>query len=922
VREVLDGATDDFPQVVGRESEFAVLDGFLGGDVGGRSLVLAGEPGIGKTTLWEAGVSIARERGLRVLVARPSGAEAELSFAALIDLCDGIDLEVLAGLPAPQRLALEVALLRAEPAGAPAEPHAIALGFLNGLRALAAIQPVLIAIDDVQWLDPPSGDVLAFVARRLEGEPVGFLLATRPGRLPVLRRVLERTEFERLEIGPLRLGATRQVLSERLGLSLSRHLLRRIVESTLGNPLFVLELGRTLAERGLPEIGRDIPVPDTVEDMLGTRVAGLTDPMRRLLLAVALSSDLHAAELAAIAGPGAVEDAIDAGLLVSAGGRVRASHPLLAAVARKRSRPRERRELHLVLAGVVGDEELRALHLALATVQTDAELADAVAAAAASASSRGARQEAVQLGEHALRLTPPKSVAHTERVLVLAQYLETAGEVQRVTDLLTPEFDSLPAGAPRARAWLLLSEGAGPKNLDDLDRHLDMALAECRDEPGLRAYVLAKKAANQAASAVLRISEAESWALEALQAAGHAGPDIERLALYALAWARGLSGRPIDDLCERSRAAADAPEYIASSAERVAGQRLVWRGEVPLAREALTTLLAIADERGEPMSYALQRLHVCELELRVGHWDAASRLLDEWAESADRELLLRPMYERCRALLAAGYGRAGEVERWAAEAIRAAGTIGSRWDGLEALRACGMGALLSHEPERAVESLRSVWDHTRREGVDETGVFPVAPDLVEALAEVGELEEALAVTERLYSLAERQRSPWGIATAKRCAGIARLASDAYDDEAGAALTQAAANYGRLGLPFDRARSLLSLGRSQRRLKKWGAARDSLQAALAAFGELGSEGWAEQARSELARVGARRPTPSGELTPSERRIAELAAAGRSNKEIAQALYVTVHTVEVHLSHAYAKLGVRSRAQLTGRLSAPG
>jgi DNA-binding NarL/FixJ family response regulator/tetratricopeptide (TPR) repeat protein len=919
---VLDGASDDFAQVVGREPEFAALRGFLDRDAARRSLVLVGEPGIGKTTLWEAGITIARERGLRVLVARPSGAEAELSFAALIDPFDEIDLGALDGLPAPQRLALEVALLRAEPAAVSAEPHAIGLGLLNGLRALAARETVLVAIDDVQWLDRPSADALAFAVRRLERESVGFLVARRPGRRPALERVLERTEFERMEIGPLRLGATRQLLSERLGLSLSRYLLRRIVESTLGNPLFVLEFGRTLVEQGLPAIGNEIPLPDSVEEMLGTRVAGLSDGVRRLLLAVSLSADLRVAELRAIGPTEAVEDAVDAGVLVIDGARVRASHPLLAAVGRKRSRPRERRDLHLVLAGVVADEELRALHAALATVHADPELADTVAHAAASACARGARQEAVALGEHALRLTPAESAERTERLLVLAGYLETAGEVQRLTTVLAPELEALPAGAPRARAWLLLSEGASPKNLDDLERHHDRALAESQDDPGLRAYVLAKKAANTSATGVARIREAEAWASEALQAARRADPDVKRLALYALAWTRALSGRPIDDLCRRARTASDAPEYIAASAERIAGQRRIWRGEVPKARTELTRLLALADERGEPMSYALARLHLCELELRVGDWDAASRLLDEWAESAERELQFRPMYERCRALLAAGLGRAREAERWAAKATRAAAVVGSRWDELEGLRASGIGALLAHEPERAVESLRSVWDHTRREQVDEPGVFPVAPDLVEALTELGALEEARAVTARLQALADQQHHRWATATAQRCAATIRLASDAYDEDAVAALTQAAADYGRLSLRFDRARSLLTLGRAQRRLKKWGAARETLQAAVGAFEELRSDGWAEQARSELARVGARRPAPSGELTPSETRIVELAAAGLSNKEISQTLYVTVHTVEVHLSHAYAKLGVRSRGQLARRISAAG
>jgi DNA-binding CsgD family transcriptional regulator len=312
------------------------------------------------------------------------------------------------------------------------------------------------------------------------------------------------------------------------------------------------------------------------------------------------------------------------------------------------------------------------------------------------------------------------------------------------------------------------------------------------------------------------------------------------------------------------------------------------------------------------------RLHVCELELRAGDWAAAQRLLDEWAESSDRELLIRPMYQRCRALLAAGRGDAGEAERWATDAIARAGAVGSRWDELEALRALGVARLLGHEPAQAAESLRAVWEHTERERVDEPGVFPVAPELVDALIQVGELDAARAITDRLHALAEAQEHPWGRATAKRCAALVRLAPDVYDEDAAVALAAAAADYERLGLRFDHARTLFALGRAQRRLRKWGAARDTLGAAAAGFDELGSAGWAEQARAELGRVGARRPSPSGELTPTERRTAELAADGLSNKEIAQVLHVTVHTVEVHLSRAYAKLGVRSRSQLAGRL----
>jgi DNA-binding NarL/FixJ family response regulator len=908
--------------IVGRELELGVLGEFAGTKQSGGALVLVGGAGVGKTTLWQAGVSVARERGWRVLVARPSGAEAELSFAALIDLCDGVELGLLENVPGPQLAALEVALLRAQPTAVPPEPHAIALGMLNALRALAAGAPVLVAIDDVQWLDRPSAEVLTFVARRLEGQGVSFMLAQRPGRPSELEHALERLGAMHVEVGALSLGATRRLLSERLGLSLSRGTLRRVVESTLGNPLFALELGRVLVERGMPGIGEEISVPDSVEDLLGTRVSALRPAVRLLLVAVALSGDLGMAELAALGSPAAVQDALDGEVLVVEGERVRASHPLLAAVARKHSQPRERRELHHALAGMVVDEELRALHLALATERPDEELATIVAAAAVGASVRGARQDAVQLATHALRLTAPGSPRRGARLLVLAGYLERAGELQRLTDLLEAELGSLPSGSIRGRAWLLLAEGAPIVSSDEYERHLDAALAESKDDPGLRAEVLAKKATDMTAACVLRIGEGEAWGLEALAACRGGGFELERRVLYALSWARALRGRPIDELCERFSAASEAPGYIAASPHRVASQRLAWRGKTASAREMMTGLWALADERGEPSSYALLRLHLCELELRVGDWDAASRLLEEWAESSERELLSLPMYERCRALLAAGRGLSGEAERWAAETITRAEAAGVGWDKLEAMRALGMGALLSHEPERAGESLGSVWEHTEREGVTEPGVFPVAPDLVEALTELGEHQAALAVTARVRELADQQQHPWGLVTAQRCAAVIQLASDVDHERAAEALALAADDYQRLGLSFDHARSLLSLGRAQRRVRKWGAARGSLEDAVAAFEQLGSGGWAEEARSELARVGARRPSPTGQLTPTEQRIAELAASGRSNKQIAQELYVTVHTVETHLSHAYAKLGVRSRTQLAGRLSVLG
>ena len=488
-----------------------------------------------------------------------------------------------------------------------------------------------------------------------------------------------------------------------------------------------------------------------------------------------------------------------------------------------------------------------------------------------------------------------------------------------MTDLLVPDVHALEP-RDRVRAWLRLAEGGSITTMHDTDDYLDLALAGSEGDRPLRAYVLAKKSHGIAAS-VRGVRAAEDWALEALPSAAKVGPELERLALHGLAWARALRGQPIDDVCERFRAASDAAAHIADSPEPVAGLRLLWRGQIEEARAVLNRFLALADARGEEVSYALQRLNVCDLELRAGNWDAAARLLDEW-KSADRQLLITATYERSLALLACGRGHSDEAERLATSAYSSAEPAGYGWQELESLRARGTAALLDGRPDRAARSLRAAWEHTEREGVDEPGAFPIAPELVEALVELGELDEARTVIARLRRLAEEQEHPWGLATTKRCDALVRLTAGGYDAQTEADLAAAADAYGSLGLRFERPRTLLSLGRAQRRLRKWGAARDSLDLAAAEFDALGSPGWAEQARTELARVGGRRPRDEGGLTPTERRVAELAADGLANKEIAHALHVTVRTVEVHLKNAYAKLRIRSRTQLARRLSEPG
>jgi hypothetical protein len=400
--------------IFGREAELAQLDAFVDPAGEARGFFLTGEPGAGKTTLWEAAIETARLRGVRVLSARASGADAQLAFTALIDLFEDVDADDLAGLPSPQRRALEVALLRAEPTEGGLPDAAVALGFTNVVRALAERGPLLLAVDDVQWLDPASAEAIAFAVPRLADHPVRFLFAKRSRSSSFLERAHGPKGLQRLAVGPLSFGATQRLLAERLGLSLPRHVLRRVVSATVGNALFALELGRVLGAQGPLAIGEDVPMPEIVEEVLGTRVAGLPAPVRRLLLAVALSSDLRAAQAEAIGASAAVlDEAVELGVVSVDGDRLRPAHPLFASAAKSQARAGEQRELHRALAELAADEESRAVHLALAAEGPDEELAAALSAAVAAAAARGARHDAIVLAEHALRLPSLDDVFRT-----------------------------------------------------------------------------------------------------------------------------------------------------------------------------------------------------------------------------------------------------------------------------------------------------------------------------------------------------------------------------------------------------------------------------------------------------------------------------------------------------------------------------
>ena len=905
---------------VGRDADLRAIDTFLlDGDDMVRCLTLTGDPGIGKTTVWEAGCERARAQGFRVLSTRASQAENGLSFAGVADLADGVGPEALAALPGPQRHALQVAIRAADPGEEVPEPFASAAGFLNLLRAAAAREPLVVAIDDVQWLDPASESVLLFAARRLVRQATGrtrFLLCRRPGRRTALEDAFGGASGQIRTLGPLTLGAIQRVLSEHVGVP-PRRVLRQVYEASQGNPLYALELARLVADRGDPEPGAELPIPDVAEDIFGPRVRSLAAPVKRALLATALSANIASRELARLVDPAVVEEAVASGLLARERSRLRPAHPLLGAAARRLSSAGERRELHLSLAVAVDDPALRARHQAQAVAGYDQALAGATAAAAQAATERGAAADAELLAGHALRLTPPGSPEYPGRLLALARCHIAAGDLARAGELLGPRLDHLPPGPERGRAHVMLGEAA---SATAEEAHLDQALAEAGGDDGLRVHVLARKAMVLAVSMVERLSQAERAADEAARIAHRVGnaPDGNEMrirALTAQAWTRVLRGFPVDDLRQ------SAPEPLATmngmqdaAVDRAFGVRLAFRGEVEQARAVFERLRGWSDEHGDPLGNLAATVQLCELNLRAGDVRQAGLLMEEleqWSGLAD----VRTMSARMRALLAAVTGIPAEAARHAAVVRDRAEPPGFRWDWLEATRAAGIAALLDDDPDQAVSLLGTVWEHIEREHVAEPGAFPVAGDLVEALVRRGQADRASAVAGRLGSLAADQEHPWAGVTVKRCAALLHLTAG----EAAQELTEAAAGYARLGLRFEQARTLLLLGQQQRTSRKRGAARESLTMAQREFDALGCTGWSALAAAELGRVSGRRPGDDT-LTASESRVVELAALGLPNKEIASRLYVSVYTVEAHLSHAYAKLGVHSRAQLAALVAA--
>src|SRR5215472_18126259 len=394
----------------------AFLDAVGSGSAG---LVLEGAAGIGKTTVWAAGAALAAGRGYTVLSCRPAESEARLSFAALGDLLGGALEEAVAGLPPPQRRALEVALLLADPAGSPPEQRAVCVAFLGVLRGLAASGPVVVAVDDLQWLDVPSAAAVEFAVRRLGEARAGLLASARieggGPALPAAGTGLPAERVTRLRVGPLPLGAFEPVLRASAGSGLSRLTIRRLFDASGGNPFYGLELARALQRAGAePAPEEPLPVPADLQEVVSTRLAGLPAAARDALLVASCLRSPMTMMVAQARGPAALtalQTAAAQDVVEVDGPRVRFTHPLFASAIYSGAPPGPRREVHRRLGEIAPNVEERARHLALSCDGPDEHVAAALGQAAHAAATRGAPEAAAELAELAVALTPPGRLA-------------------------------------------------------------------------------------------------------------------------------------------------------------------------------------------------------------------------------------------------------------------------------------------------------------------------------------------------------------------------------------------------------------------------------------------------------------------------------------------------------------------------------
>lgn len=893
--------------LIGRTRECGGIDELLDAVRGGLSgaLVIRGDAGVGKTALLD--YAIARAEDFSVVRLTGVESEQELGYSALHRLVAPA-MEQVESLPEPQRAALSGAL--GVVPGRPTSTFLVGLGVITVTAAVAGNDgPMLCVVDDAQWIDRESIEVLAFWGRRLHAEGIALIFAERSGlSTPSRLQGLTTIDVEGLE-----LDAARTLLESHAGFRIDRSVADRILAEIEGNPLAVVEVARGLTPHtlvGLAAATQPLPLTRRLEERFADQVKSLSPDVRLFLLIAAADSSTHsgpiweAAKRLGVDGD-AAEDA-EAADLVDLGPPIRFRHPLIRSAVYLAASPADRRTAHGALAAVIdpGDTARSAWHRAAAAIGPDEEIAALLETCAERAISGGTTSAAVVLLGRAAELTPERQRA-AERQVVAAEVAAASGSLGQAHVFVDLAMDALDDPVWRARA--ARADGIASFREGDhvvaAPRLHTAAIGLVAAEPDLGRQTL----------------------LEAVDAALYCGDDAQSAFLRSIA-ATSVScsgGSPVVDHFLRAFSIHAEAGYAAALGE--------YREAVSACREAppddlapWTNLIAavtrfmwddethdlllgrIADwsrARGALLQLWIALLYLASSAVWRGQLDSSDALLAQAADVMSASGLFAP--PGIGATLDAMRGHEAEVTAMVLPALDSAHQRGNAY--------AGHGALVDLYVGRA--KYREALDHARvLFAADPLIVGPhVLPDMVEAAVRVGDRHAAEEAMARLSDRATAAATPWALGLLARSEAVM-----APRDSAEGNFLDAIELLAESTMSLQQGRARLLYGEWLRRERRHIDARDQLRLAHDMFASMGADGYLERARIELSAAGDHVPKrdvgASSDLSPQEAQISELVAQGSTNQEIATQLFISQRTVEYHLHKVFRKLGIKSRTQL--------
>lgn len=901
--------------LIGREHELRALDERIdAASQGGSALVLRGDAGIGKSLLLDEARTHATGRGFRVLTTAGVQSESHLPFAALQRLLHPV-LDAVERLPESQSTAVRVAFGLSD--GSAPAPFLLALAVLHVLGEVAAHAPLLLLIDDAQWLDDPTAHALAFIARRIESDPVVMLVAIRDG---VEGHPLEAGLPERRLEGLAEVDALALLDAREPGLTPA--LRDRVLREAAGNPLALVELPIALRAAGVTDaspLPPWLPVTKRLEQAFATRLWALPQATRTLLLLAAADEGaalddllLAASEVEGCAvGIDALPAAVAAGLVEIDGPRLRFRHPLMRSTIHETSGHLERAAAHSALAAIARDPDRRVWHRAASVIGVDATIATELEGVAVRARRRGAAAISMEALERAAQLAEPRRCgeflvsaaelandlgrhADVSRLLRAAERAELAPLDQTrlawLRELVERESWS---GAVKIRAFAEIAErmrldGKFERALEALSAIALRCWWSNPDEETRRRMV--------AVAERLPFPEDDPRLLAIL---GLAGP-VERGAIV------------IDRLSRLVIAPAASASHVLLLAHGTAGV-----GACAEAQRILDVAIPGLRAQGQLGLLAQALVTQAWTAIRRGRWRLAGSAAKEGTRLAQEtaQPLWVTVAELAEATLAAYRGDVATAERLSAAGEKMLLPIGANPMLALVQFPRGVTALALGRHAEAYEQLSRIFDPA------DVAFQPlvrswVLIDLVEAALHSDHLEEARQIVAELEPLAGQTRSPVLRAALDYASPL--LAPDEHADE------RFATSLGPrlIDWPFARGRLALAYGVWLRRQRRVADSRGPLRAARDAFDALDAAPWAERARQELRASGetsrSRTRALADTLSPQELQIAQLAAEGMSNKAIGSQLFLSHRTVASHLYRVFPKLGIAARAQLRGAL----